>query len=180
MASASGAPYLLTSDRCFTDKSQVDALQFWLLVFGRQAPCGADAPVPPIARVMQARAPRRAPAGPGAAVRAGHAGAWRSSHYLALVSPTCGSRRRPPCATCLVSAAVPGRLIAIIAWLSKRQGRPTAAVPTPECQRIELAGGQALQRSLRWQHVRSRLLQHSRRGSHQPRGALAATGPTLN
>lgn len=57
VASASGNPYLLTSDRCFTDKSQVEALQFWLLVFNRQAPCTADAAAPPITQVMQARPP---------------------------------------------------------------------------------------------------------------------------
>lgn len=57
VASASGSPYLLTSDRCFTDKSQVEALQFWLLVFNRQAPCSAGAAAPPITQVMQARPP---------------------------------------------------------------------------------------------------------------------------
>jgi hypothetical protein len=112
VASASGAPYLLTSDRCFTDKSQVDALQFWLLVFGRQAPCGADAPVPPIARVMQARAPRRAPAGPGAALRAGHAGALLCSCYLTLV------RRH--------MRVVPSPALRRMPWSSGRDGADTA------------------------------------------------------
>ncbi|KAK9821432.1 hypothetical protein WJX81_004949 [Elliptochloris bilobata] len=53
VSAASGSPYLLTSDRCFTDKTQVEALQFWLLVFNRQAACAADAAAPPITQVMQ-------------------------------------------------------------------------------------------------------------------------------
>lgn len=53
VSAASGTPYLLTSDRCFTDKTQVEALQFWLLVFNRQAACAANAATPPIRQVMQ-------------------------------------------------------------------------------------------------------------------------------
>lgn len=53
VSAASGSPYLLTSDRCFTDKTQVEALQFWLLVFNRQAACAANAATPPIRQVMQ-------------------------------------------------------------------------------------------------------------------------------